>query len=200
MQKGIILFSLYKQLNLGVRQLPQLSRISSRYPPPCISIYSWNKDLLKLVKANYICSLFISTYFNSLTARDHAFIKLSLYIDFFFEDNTRGYQPPPSINIFDSSNLFLISWLYKLQFTRYFCSRNNLYYYNKTYSKPSFIKVVDILILDPPLIFDLLYLIKLLTNNLRIFTEYSLVINPPSKSCFNLQLLFSKLSNLILPN
>jgi hypothetical protein len=66
----------------------------------------------------------------------------------------------PSINTFNSGNLFLISWLYKPWFTRHFCSRNYLYYCNKTYSKPSFIKVIDILILNPLLIFSFLQLIK----------------------------------------
>jgi hypothetical protein len=138
-------------------------------PPPCTFICGWNKDLLKPVKANCICSLSISTYVNPLTARDQAFIKPSFYIDFSFEDNGRGYYPPPSIDAFNSGNLFLIPWLYKPWFTRYFCSGNYLSCCNKIHSKSSLIKVIDILVLNPLLIFSFLQLIKLLANDPRIF-------------------------------
>jgi hypothetical protein len=70
----------------------------------------WNKDLLKLAKADFISSLAIIQYFNSLIAREICF-KLPSDINLALEYNAGRQRIAVSVYYLDRSNLFAIARL-----------------------------------------------------------------------------------------
>ena len=63
---------------------------------------------------------------------------------------------------------------------------DNLYYYNNTYYKAYFIKVKDIILIDPILSNSIIYELKLALNNFYILILSSLVVILAIKACFEL--------------
>jgi hypothetical protein len=79
------------------------------------------------------------------------------------------------------------------------CS-NNLYYISYTYLKASLIKVVDILFKNTIFYYGILNKIKLLVNNLRILTFYTLIIIFMGIFWYKIIMLFNEVTNPVLSN
>ena len=97
-------------------------------------------------------------------------------VDTPFIDNKGQNYIASSINALDNSNLLTITQLNKIQPSAFFYASNNFYRPNYTYLEASFIKVIDVFIINTILSLLLINKSKLPTNYLRIFLEYSLVV------------------------
>ena len=87
-------------------------------------------------------------------------------MDASFVDNKRRGIRSSSADALDNCYLLAITWLNKLRSITSLCACNNLYRANNAHLEASFIKVVDIILVDAILVHSVLYKLKPRLNNL----------------------------------
>ena len=156
--------------------------------------------MLKLAKAYLISSLSIRTNFNSLIAWKIRILILTLYMDLLFKNNIQRKCLSSRIDVFNRSNLFSISQLYKRCSSIVIRSSNYSYSSYQAYSEASLIKIIDIFLYNSILHYSNLNAIKLFFNSFRIFVFGASIVILSRITAFYFIAAFNKVSNLVYSN